>query len=254
MRLLNSVFCAMLSTMALLVVFSTSASAVLLYENLMPQTTVGNGADEILMESLANPLDLGSGSSFDIAGLRDSNTDIGGVSTSGTLWLSFTIQSVTGTQPGNFAALQTYNNGSTGLGIGKAFNNHAFSSFGVGSDADLELADGSGFQLLNTDVYLVVVKTDFVAGGNDTATIWLNPNLDTDINSQTSNSRVGDLAFDQVRLRSGNSHSFIYDDIRYATTFSEAVAVPEPSAFLFGGLVCGVVGWMQVRKSRNRLA
>lgn len=226
-----------------------SASAVLLYENLTPLTTVGDGTD-IFMESLvSNPIDLGAGSSFDAVGLRDSNTDIGGVSTSGTLWMSFTIQSLTGTQPANFAALQFYNNGFEQLGIGKAFNNFAFSTFGIGGDVDLNRADDGSIELLDTDVHLVVVRTDFEASGDDTATIWLDPDLSEDLSAQASNTRTGDLAFDQVRLRSGNAHAFTFDDVRFATTFAQAVAIPEPSAFLFGGAVCIFLG---LRNSRRR--
>ena len=186
------------------------------------------------MESLAeNPLDLGVGSSFDQAGLRDANTDIGGINTTGTLWYSYTIQSVTGTQPNNFASLELFNNGTGVLGIGKAFTNFAYSKFGVGGVADLQAADGSGIDLVDTDVHRIVGRIDYVAGGNDTATIWLDPDLGADLDSQTFITAVGDLAFDQVRLRSGNAHPWNFDEIRFATSLREATQlVPEPSTAL----------------------
>ena len=94
---------------------------------------------------------------------------------------------------------------------------------------------------MDAAVHLFVVKIQFAAGADDSATIWLDPRLDLGDGGQPDTvyqrSIGGNLNFNGFALRSGsvnNDNSWEYDAVRMATTWTEAV--PEPGTLALVGL------------------
>jgi hypothetical protein len=102
--------------------------------------------------------------------------------------------------------------------------------------------------------YHLAISWSFIAGAlNDTFSVYVDPT------SATEGSNTAYLAgvvwtgtaeppnVSSGNFRQGNvsnSATLSVDNLIVATTFAEVagVAIPEPTAFLFGGLVCGVIG------------
>ena len=151
---------------------------------------------------------------------------IGGGATSGTLYYSFLYQK-NATIGGNYGGLELYNGGNEVLGIPtRTINPNTFSYFPKNT-GDLKNNLGSGTTLVqDANVHLFVVRFDFVANGNDTVKIWMDPDLSKAENNQNSSTTyyavmTGDYGFSNFHIR--GSYSFFVDEIRFATSWAEAV-------------------------------
>lgn len=201
-------------------------------------TTASGGFNQIL-----GALDTSAGGPFSAAGLVDGGM-IGAGGASGTLYLSFLVRSNATDLPdgsNDFMGVQFYKDGSEVQGFGNNWNAWAFSIFGRTGDRDMNSANpavGQSYQFVDNATHLVVARIQFNANANDDVTVWLDPDPLLDEASQaaaltTSFANVGDLSFNRIALRSGsnnNNNSTTFDEIRLATTFGEAVPVPEPAS------------------------
>lgn len=181
--------------------------------------------------------DISLGGAYGAAGLVDASL-VGGGNVAGVFYMSFLARNASSDVPnGNedFGGLHFHRGATDGLGIGNNWSAWAYSTFGPGYDGDLLRPSDSTFQLVNNDVHLFVVRLNFVAGGNDNATVWMDPDLTLSEAAQPNTvyrtSVSGDLSFDQIGIRAGsnnNDNSWEFDEIRTATTWSEVTPVPEP--------------------------
>jgi signal transduction histidine kinase len=173
-------------------------------------------------------------------------------SASGTLYFKFRVDPLSDTTT-KVQSRQPYH-------AGLVFRQNAGKHFGVGnaSDAWGYSAFSSSFKFpknkpgeltLSTDTpeveaqtpYLaprrgirttLVVKVDFVPGGEDLVTVWLNPNLspgatETNQSDQIVTRFKVDASFDQIDLvHRGIGDGWVFDNLAIATAFEDFVPVP----------------------------
>ena len=195
--------------------------------------------------------DLSSRGPFVAAGLYDSaGGTIGGGNVSGTLYLSFLIHSYFSTGQNAYGGLHlSRGDSTTGVLIGNSAPAWAFSLAyaPTGLSVDLDNENGTGTYLyVDTNPHVVVARINYVAGGDDTITTWLDPNPVTDENTQNSATTYlgalsGDLSFNRFFLRGGyTGKQFDYGQIRFGTTWN-SVLPAAPSVSLPAPVIQGAV-------------
>jgi hypothetical protein len=159
-----------------------------------------------------------------------------------------------------FAAMQLFESGAERLGVGNAWGAWAYSAFGVsGGDRDLNSTvpePGASFQLVRgADNTQIVFRIDYVAGGDDSVTVWLNPDLSLPEAAQATALRTSfaaNASFNELRLREGGGGAgWTFTNVAVATSGTDAgfFAVPEPSGALLAGLAGG---GLLMRRRRSR--
>jgi hypothetical protein len=117
--------------------------------------------------------------------------------------------------------------------------------FGITGDADLKSSTPDSGSVIyqtikTTDLTTIVFSIAYNPAGNDTLTVWLNPDFGVEAGSQTANRTTtftGNFSFDNIRLREGGAgNGWNFSNISVATTPTEIGFVPEPSAVLLGGI------------------
>ncbi|MGC3958363.1 MAG: glycoside hydrolase family 31 protein [Verrucomicrobiota bacterium] len=178
--------------------------------------------------------DLSASGPFAVAGLLDTASGtIGGGRVGGSLYLRFLLRAASTDHGGEYGGLHLSRGGdSTGVLIGNAWNARAFSlNYGSSTEVDLRNNNGVGdFLLLDNAIHMFVAKIVYTAGGNDTITVWMDPDptraeTNQDSGSTYMNSVSGDLSFDRLFLRGGNNHQFEYDEIKFGTTWGSVLSV-----------------------------
>ena len=167
---------------------------------------------------------------------------------SDTLYFKFTVTNPASnhTNENYFAGLQLWEGGAERLGVGNAWNPHAYSAFATASgDPDLKSATpepGQFWQLVkSTDLTTIVIRVDFVNGGNDNVTVWLNPDFGLTEAAQSSSLTTtfqANATFNEVHLREGGGGGgWTYSNIAIAENgMDTGFFIPETSAALLGGL------------------
>ena len=192
--------------------------------------------------TVAGSVDTSAGGTFGQAGLVDGGL-VGGANVSGTLYCSFLARNASTDLAGSedFAGLELFNGGTEILGIGNNWGAWAFSTFATGGDGDLRRPSDNAFLSMDAAVHLFVMRIQYAAGADDSATIWIDPQLDLGEGGQPNTiyqrSISGNLNFNALALRAGsanNDNSWEYDAVRMATTWTEAV--PEPGTLALVGL------------------
>jgi ligand-binding sensor domain-containing protein/signal transduction histidine kinase len=195
--------------------------------------------------------DTGAGSSF----LTGSAMDIlGGAvraddSSTNTLYFKFHVDPLSDVNTEEyFAALQFYEGDTERLGVGDSLKAWAYSAFNtdetgaankIFGDVDLHSATPEPAALGTNLSYefprrgnerTIVVKVQYVAGGKDIVTVWLNPDL-TPGATETSQPEnlitrfTADASFNQIRLRhGGGGGGWTFSDMAIATSFGDFVA------------------------------
>lgn len=172
--------------------------------------------------------------------------------TSGTYWMSYLYQS-TEANGGSWQAFETYRD-EAGVGTDAARGFHiangaeGWSGGGVGT-GQFTIGANSSYLLgaADTAVNLFLIRMDFVAGGNDTFTVWRNPTLGSQPTSGGV-SYTGNLSFSYVGLYNDNgSGEARLDELRIGTTFADAI--PEASSSLM--FLCAAGLGLMRRKVRN---
>lgn len=145
------------------------------------------------------------------------------------------------------AALQLFEGNHERLSVGNALNAWAYSAYDTGqtgpSNRVVEYIDlnssnpepsGIGtffnYELVHSGIERTIVfKVQYVAGGDDLVTVWLNPDLRpgateaSQPNSLTTRFKAN-ASFDQIHLRhSGGGNGWIFSEMAIATSFSDFV-------------------------------
>ena len=171
-------------------------------------------------------------------------------SATGTLYFKYTVTNPisNSTNENYFAALQLYEGGTERLGVGNGWDPYAYSAYNTSSgNKDLNSANpepGEVYQLVrNTDLTTIVLRVDFVSGGDDNISVWLNPNLSQTEASQSSSLKTtftANATFNNILLREGGGGGgWSFSDIAIAENSSDTgffAAVPETSTSLLGAL------------------
>lgn len=137
------------------------------------------------------------------------------------------------------------------FGIGNALKAHAYTAFyragsggggGAADYVDLRSSTPEPPQAGNTPIYelprrgverTIVFKVQYVPGGEDLVTVWLNPDLSagaTEVHQPESlTTRLNaNVSFDEIRLRhSGRGEGWLFSDLAIATSFEDFV---DPSS------------------------
>lgn len=188
-------------------------------------------------------LDTSGGGAFGSAGLVDGGM-IGGGNVNGTIYVSVLLRSLT-TSP-HFGGLELI--GSTATSFGNSSVNTSYSHYHGGVHQG-NLSNPA--TPVDTSTHLVVARIDFVSGGTDNLTVWLDPDLGLAEGAQDPNrilTDTNDYSFNQVRFRSGNSAGDLweYDAFTISTTFdgiaNPGAPVPEPSGLGLLLLGLGALG------------
>jgi ligand-binding sensor domain-containing protein/signal transduction histidine kinase len=146
-----------------------------------------------------------------------------------------------------FAAFELYDHDQERLGVGNALKAWAYSAFtgeGPGDQnpnatyIDLHSSrpepsgHGTFFDYENPHRGLestIVFKVEYVAGGNDLVTVWLNPDLGPGASEYAQPDSLitrftTDASFDEIHLRhGGGGGGWIFSDMEIATSFSDFV-------------------------------
>lgn len=190
---------------------------------------------------VARFLDTSVGGVFDSVGFLNGAGDIGVDGT--TLYLSFMIQETVGNADGYYELVFNRNDLGDGGRIG-----------GIGDDqagANINLRTGGTHTSIiprDTGVHLFVVKFDFLSG-NDRVSVYADPTGSSEPGVPTTQVTLSDMSFDGLSFAAfvGDTVNKV-DEIRIATTFAEAVGVPEPSTVALSFLAIGVA---VARRSRR---
>lgn len=151
-----------------------------------------------------------------------------------------------------FAAFELFEHGEERLGVGNALKAWAYSAFKMMVNGDKvapafvdlrssrpESAGASGRSQFYENPHrglevTIVFKVQYVAGGDDLVTIWLDPDLGPGASeaSQPENlitRLTADASFDEIRLRhEGGGEGWIFSDMEIATSFADFVAGGQP--------------------------
>ena len=196
-------------------------------------------AGATVLYSDAGPLVINeTGGGTNLAGLtltRDA-------SATGTLYFKYTITNPASNQTNEnyFAGMQFWENGGERLGIGNNWGAHAYSVWNTtGGNMDLKSATpaaGQTFEYVKAaDVTTIVFKISFTAGGNDSVTVWLNPNLsltEAEQNPALVTTFQANATFNEIHLREGGPGAgWTFSNIAIADTAWDTgfFAVPSDS-------------------------
>jgi ligand-binding sensor domain-containing protein/signal transduction histidine kinase len=160
-----------------------------------------------------------------------------------------------------FAAFELYEADAERVGVGNAFKAWAYSAFLARDDAsdaskgsyiDLRSSkpepavggNASGYEFPRRGVERTIVfKVQYIAGGDDLVTVWMDPDLGPGANevyqADTLTTRFNaDASFDEIRLRhGGGGGGWLFSDMAIATSFSDFVdtSSAKPGVAMPGG-------------------
>lgn len=210
------------------------------------------GPGVILWSDLGSTLvhDTGAGSSFltgsamDILGgaVREDDTS------TNVLYFKFHVDPLSDVSTEKyFAAFQLFEGDNERLGVGNSLEAWAYSAFNtsdtgesnkISGDVDLHSArpetSGLGsffpYELPRRGIGCTIVfKVQFVAGGDDLVTVWMNPDLGPGATEAAQPEKLttrfrANCSFDQIRLRhGGGGGGWTFSDMAIATEFSDLV-------------------------------
>lgn len=111
---------------------------------------------------------------------------------------------------------------------------------------------GQTFQLVRASdsPTTITLRVDFVDGGNDNVTVWLNPDFGLEEAAQASSRTTtftADATFNEIRLREGgNGNGWTFSDIKIADNPTSIGFVPERGVALLGAF--GLLGCLRRRR------
>lgn len=177
-----------------------------------------------------------------------------------------------------FAAFELYDSDVERLGIGNAFQAWAYSAF-LGHDGVADAAKAgyidlhsskpepaagsspSGYEFPRRGVERTIIfKVQYVPGGDDIVTVWLNPDLGPGANEvyqpESLTTRFNaDASFDEIRLRHGGvGDGWVFSDMAIATSFNDFVdtSSAKPSgAIPDGGMGTGLLSFRSWRREQG---
>lgn len=177
-----------------------------------------------------------------------------GTTASDTLYFTYSVANPQSNMSNEayLAGFTFFDGGIEKLGIGNSTPAWAYSAYNASSGSvDFNSAtpeSGFNYQLVRAaDTMVFVFRIDFVSGGNDNVTVWLNPNLgltEAAQNPALKTTFTADATFTEIHLReSGGGSGWNVANISIATSGTDAgfFAVPEPgvaTVLLLSGLAC----------------
>jgi ligand-binding sensor domain-containing protein/signal transduction histidine kinase len=158
-----------------------------------------------------------------------------------------------------FAAFQLYEGDTERLGVGNSQKAWAYSAFNAAESGefnkvfgDIDLHSGRP-ESSSPGVFLpyelprrgientIVFKVQYVAGGEDRITVWVNPDLAPGATEEGQPERLttrfaANASFNQIRLRhGGGGGGWTFGDMAIATSFSDFVSTGGPAGGTTGG-------------------
>jgi len=198
--------------------------------------TLGHAA--VLWSDLSATLVYETGVGSDILGGAVKRDD----ASSDTLYFKFHVDPLSDTSTEEyFAAFELYDRDEEHLGVGNALQAWAYSAFTNGPGGDYHdlhscrpEASGHGtfYDYENPHRGLestVIFKVQYVAGGDDLVTVWLNPDLGPGASETAQPESLitrfsANASFDEIHLRhGGGGGGWVFSDMEIATTFSDFV-------------------------------
>jgi len=178
------------------------------------------------------------------------------------LYFKFHVDPLSDVADEHYLALFQLNEGDTNrLGVGNAWeawgysasytsetgpSNRAAGEFNLQS-AHPEGAGQGGFQPYELPNHnhdrTIVFKVQYVPGGDDLVTVWLEPNLTAGATEENQPENIvtkfkANASFNQIRLRhNGGGNGWIFSDMAIATSFNDFVVVRLWETWWFRGLV-----------------
>jgi ligand-binding sensor domain-containing protein/signal transduction histidine kinase len=173
-------------------------------------------------------------------------------SSTNTLYFKFRVDPLSdGSTEEYFAAFELYEGERERLGIGNALKAWAYSAFRANATGDSE--EGSDYIDLHSSrpepsapgtsiIYenphrgipcTLVFKVQYLPGGNDLVTVWLNPDLGPGATEAAQPESLitqfkADASFNEIHLRhGGGGDGWIFSDMTIATSFADFVAMNE---------------------------
>jgi hypothetical protein len=202
----------------------------------------------VLWSDFATTLVHNSGDGYDILNGAVKEDD----SSTNTLYFKFRVDPLSDASTEEyFAAFELYEGEKERLGIGNALKAWAYSVFRA--DATGQSYEGSDYIDLNSSrpepsapgtsiIYenphrgipcTLVFKVQYVPGGNDLVTVWLNPDLGPGATEAAQPESLitrfkADASFNEIHLRhGGGGDGWIFSDMAIATSFADFVAMNE---------------------------
>ena len=191
----------------------------------------------------------GTSTSFDasreaamsLAGLLNSDGQIGGGNVGGPLFVSFLLRfhNPGNVEPSRWGGLGIYRGNTEVQALGgKHFGAHGYSLFSAkgSGTGNVDLRNATSYVTVDTTTRLFVAKITFNPGTNDHLKVWLDPVVangeaqDATVASYSTN-YVGNLAFDNFSLRAGSSGALAaidFDEIRFGRTWASVTPNPPP--------------------------
>jgi hypothetical protein len=175
---------------------------------------------------------------------------IGGGTVEGVMYASFLFRAATAAEAWNWCGLQTYRDNVELQALGgiPSLSTARYGIFSPSGKQQLRNRGGTGDTLTpDTATRLFVAKITFHAHAADDLTVWMDPdpakgdNQDASVYMYTGTA-VGDLSFDEIRIRGGGSKTWEYDEIRIGTDWA-SVAPPETQALAYDGFLTGAGGY-----------
>jgi signal transduction histidine kinase/streptogramin lyase len=170
-------------------------------------------------------------------------------SSADTLYFKFHVDPISAftTEP-YFAGFQLFEGSRERLAVGNALSAWAYSAFNTGQTGSTNQGDEYGidlnssnpepsgigtfhsYELVHSGIERTIVfKVQYVPGGNDLVTLWLNPDLGTGATevgqspSLTTHFKAN-ASFDQIHLRhGGGGDGWIFSEMAIATSFSDFI-------------------------------
>lgn len=199
----------------------------------------------VLWSDLGATLAHETGAGSDILGGALKRDD----SSSDTLYFKFHVDPLSDASTEEyFAAFELYEGGEERLGVGNALKAWAYSAFKAegagGPNKGSEYIDlhssrpeppsaGTSFIYENPHRGLevtIVFKVQYVPGGDDRVTVWLNPDLGPGASEAAQPENLitrfnADASFDEIHLRhGGGGDGWIFSEMEIATSFSDLVS------------------------------
>jgi signal transduction histidine kinase len=199
----------------------------------------------------------------------------------GTLYFKFHVNPLSDVSSEPYSAgFQLFEGDRERLGVGNSLKEWAYGAFNtdetgtnntVPGDFDLNSANPETYTPPSYLPYelprrgipcTIVFRVQFIPGGDDLVTVWLNPNLrpgateDNQLASLTTHF-TAHCSFDQIRLRhQGNGDGWVFSDMAIATSFDDFIVTPFWRTWWFitltaSGVLIGVGASVRVVEKRK---
>ncbi|HEY1787783.1 MAG TPA: sensor histidine kinase [Verrucomicrobiae bacterium] len=252
---------AILAPIVLVVILCSPARAAVLWQNVGPILAHENGEGTDILQAAVS---------------RDNTA-------SDALYFKFHVNPLSDASMEPYSAgFQLFLGDQERLGVGNSLEAWAYSAFNtletgtnkkVPGDVDLHSASPESYEPGRYLSYefprrgferTIVFKVQFVPGGEDLVTVWMNPRLTPGATEENQLTNLvtqfkANASFNQIHLRHhGNGDGWVFSDLAVATSFDDFIVIPFWETWWFrtmvaAGLMVWVVGVVRVMERRKYL-